>query len=222
MPEDLGYGIFIIAGGGLLNFILGVYSIRVGKKHNSIALVAGGKHLHSDTYSTIGLVIGLLLLWWTRIAWLDSVIALIFGGIIIYTGFKILKETTSNLMDKTDFKIVEEITTILWKNKRENWVEMHNLKLIKYGDVYHIDCDLVVPWYMNIKDAHAEGDNLVKLIHEKYNKLIDFTVHMDACFPDMCHQCSKSDCLHREFPHTDEDVWTVEIVTAKKSVHKRD
>ncbi len=220
--QELGIGIFIVAAGGILNYLLGLYSIRTGKKHNSIALVAGGKHLHSDTYSTIGLVIGLLLLWITKIVWLDSVIAIIFGGIIIYTGFKILKETTSNLMDQADFKIVEELTDILWKNKQDNWVEMHNLKMIKYGDVYHIDCDLVVPWYLNIKEAHKEGDKLKKVILENYHESIDFTVHMDACFPDMCHQCAKKDCLHRQFPHTDEDVWTVEIVTAKKSVHKKD
>ncbi len=218
----MGVGIFIVAAGGVLNYLLGMYSIRTGKKHNSIALVAGGKHLQSDTYSTIGLVIGLLLLWITNIVWLDSVIAIIFGVIISYTGLKILKETTSNLMDQADFKIVEELTNILWKNKQENWVEMHNLKLLKYGDRYHIDCDLVVPWYLNIKEAHKEGDKLKEVILENYHELIDFTVHMDACFPDMCHQCAKKDCVHRQFPHTDEDVWTVEIVTAKRSMHKKD
>lgn len=222
MPQELGVGIIIIAVGGVLNYLLGFYSIRAGKNHNSIALVAGGKHLHSDFYSTIGLVIGLILLWITKIAWLDSVIAIIFGGIIIYTGYKILKETTSNLMDEADFGIVKKITEILWKNKEENWVEMHNLKLLKYGDGYHIDCDLVVPWYLNIQEAHKEGEKLKSVILEHYHESVDFTVHMDACFPDMCHQCSKGNCPHRKFPYTDEDVWTVEIVTAKRSVHKRD
>lgn len=53
---------------------MGWYSIAVGKKYDSIALVAGGKHLQSDTYSTIGLVAGLVLLYFTGIAWIDSAI----------------------------------------------------------------------------------------------------------------------------------------------------
>jgi cation diffusion facilitator family transporter len=58
--QQLDIGIIIIGIAGLMNYILGYYSKKVGKKHNSIALVAGGKHLQSDTYSTIGLVIGLI------------------------------------------------------------------------------------------------------------------------------------------------------------------
>jgi len=220
MPEDLGVGIFIVTGGGVMNYLLGLYSTKTGKKHNSIALIAGGKHLYSDFYSTIGLVIGLILLWLTKIAWLDSVIAIIFGGIIIYTGFKILKETTSNLMDEADFGIVKELTDILWKNKTENWVEMHNLRMVKYGDAYHIDCDLVVPWYLNIREAHHESDILKAVVLEHYSEPVDFTVHMDACFPELCHQCSKSNCHVRQFPYTDEDVWTVETITSKRSVHR--
>ncbi len=129
--QQLDIGIIIIAIAGIINYILGYYSIKTGKKHNSIALVAGGKHLQSDTYSSIGLVIGLILLYITKIAWLDSAIALIFGTIIIITGYKILKITTSNLMDEADYKLIEEISKILDKNKTEEWINVHNFKLIK-------------------------------------------------------------------------------------------
>lgn len=84
--QRLDVGILIVAVSGLLNYLMGWYSIRTGKRYASVALVAGGKHLQSDTYSTIGLVAGLLLLYFTHIAWIDSVLALLFGGIIIATG----------------------------------------------------------------------------------------------------------------------------------------
>ena len=71
--QKIDVGIYIIAVSGLLNYLMGWYSIAVGKKYDSIALVAGGKHLQSDTYSTIGLVAGLVLLYFTGIAWIDSV-----------------------------------------------------------------------------------------------------------------------------------------------------
>lgn len=75
---QLDTGIYIVAFAGLLNYLIGWYSIKIGKKNNSIALISGGKHLQSDTYSSIGLVIGLILLYFTKLAWLDSLIALIF------------------------------------------------------------------------------------------------------------------------------------------------
>lgn len=65
--EKLDVGIMLVALAGAVNYVLGWYSIRVGRKYDSIALIAGGKHLQSDTYSTIGLVSGLLLLYWTGV-----------------------------------------------------------------------------------------------------------------------------------------------------------
>ncbi|MBU1012081.1 MAG: cation diffusion facilitator family transporter [Bacteroidetes bacterium] len=213
--QQLDIGIIIIATAGLVNYIAGYYSIKTGKKHHSIALVAGGKHLQSDTYSTIGLVIGLILLMITKMAWLDSIIAILFGFIIIYTGYKILKETTSNLMDKADFEILTKVTEILWKNKSDKWIDIHNLKLVKYGDVHHIDCDLTLPWYMNIADAHKESDRITSVISEFYPENIDLTIHTDACKTDLCKFCNVQECNYREHGFEEELKWTVEKITQK-------
>src|SRR5574344_875240 len=68
--SQLDIGILIVAVAGLLNYFIGWYSIKIGKKNNSIALISGGKHLQSDTYSSIGWVIGLVVLYFTELAWL--------------------------------------------------------------------------------------------------------------------------------------------------------
>ena len=164
---QLDTGIYIVAFAGLVNYIIGWFSIKIGKKNNSIALISGGKHLQSDTYSSIGLVIGLILLYFTKLAWLDSLIALIFATIIIITGLKILKETTSNLMDEADFKLIEQFGNVIEKNKTDEWIDIHNFKLVKYGDVFHINCDLVLPWNTNLSDAHNEGEKLKKSLLAK-------------------------------------------------------
>lgn len=206
---QLDIGIIIIAIAGIINYILGYYSIKTGRKHNSIALVSGGKHLQSDTYSTIGLVAGLILLLVTKQAWLDSAIATIFGSIIIVTGYKILRETTSNLMDEADTIVLKEIVEIVSKNKSNQWINIHNLKLIKYGDTYHIDCDLTLPWYMNIADAHNESDLVMKIISDNYDKSIDYTIHVDACKPYLCKHCQVLDCSYRTHEFTKELDWTL-------------
>jgi cation diffusion facilitator family transporter len=198
LVDKLDIGIIIVALAGALNYVVGWYSIRVGRKNNSIALVSGGKHLQSDTYSSIGLVIGLIILYITKIAWLDSAIALIFGSIIIYTGYKILKETTSNLMDEVDFKVVGVLSDLFEKNRTEDWIDIHNLKLVKYGTSFHITCDLVLPWNTNISVSHAEGEKLKKIITDNFSDDIVFTAHTDECRLSFCQNCRKKDCLDRK------------------------
>lgn len=215
--QQLDVGIIIIAVAGLINYILGYYSIKTGQKHDSIALVAGGKHLQSDTYSTIGLVIGLILLLITKIAWLDSAIAILFGSIIIFTGYKILKVTTSNLMDQADIIILKEIIEILSKNKSNIWINIHNLRLLKYGDSFHIDCDLTLPWYMNIADAHKESERIMTIISENYPNNIDFTIHTDACNSDLCMYCRVSNCKYRKQDFQIDLEWTFETIIKTNS-----
>lgn len=195
---QLDIGILIVAIAGGLNYLIGWYSIRIGKKNNSIALISGGKHLQSDTYSSIGLVIGLILLYFTKLAWLDSLIALIFGTIIVITGLKILKETTSNLMDEADFKLIEQFGKLIDNNKSNDWIDIHNFKLVKYGNVYHINCDLVLPWNLYLSDAHEEGEKLKKLLVSNFSEDIVFNVHTDDCFKMYCRNCNKANCNERK------------------------
>jgi cation diffusion facilitator family transporter len=215
--KQLDIGIFIVAVAGIINYILGYYSIKTGRKHNSIALISGGKHLQSDTYSTIGLVLGLILLLITKLAWLDSAIAILFGSIIIYTGYKILKETTSNLMDEADLIVLKEIVEIIAKNKSNHWINIHNLKLIKYGDTFHIDCDITLPWFMNISDAHKESDLVMKIISDNYSKNIDFTIHTDACKSDLCKYCRVLDCTYRAEEFSTDVEWTLDKIIKTSS-----
>src|SRR6478735_4213408 len=79
--KQLDRGIVLVAFTALINFIVGLISIRIGKKNNSLALVASGKHLQSDTYSTLGIILGLVLIRITGLTWLDSVTAVIFAFI---------------------------------------------------------------------------------------------------------------------------------------------
>jgi len=215
--EKLDIGIIIVAFSGLLNYLVGVYSIKVGKKNNSIALISGGKHLQSDTYSSIGLVIGLVLLYFTKLAWLDSAIALIFGTIIIITGYKILKETTSNLMDEADLKMIENFGVLFEKNRNENWIDIHNLKLVKYGNIYHINCDLVLPYYLNISKAHEEGEKLKQILTENYPEEILFNLHTDECFKLYCKNCKIKNCTERREVYLENTVLDLKNLITEKN-----
>ena len=189
--QKLDIGIYIIAFSGVINYLLGTYSIRTGKKHNSVALVAGGKHLHSDTYSTIGLVIGLLALFFTKISWIDSALALLFGGIIIFTGISILRQTITGLVDHADEQLLGEMVTVLNENRQPEWIDIHNTKIIKSGNYLYIDCDLTVPWYYTVEAGHNLGSQLKDVLNQKYGNRIQLTIHIDPCNITQTCKCEK-------------------------------
>ena len=177
--QKLDIGIYIIGATAVINWILGFISLQRGKKNNSLALVASGKHLQTDTYSTFAIIVGLLLISYTDLLWIDGVVAIGFGLFIIYTGYKILRVSLAGIMDEADMVLLEKMVDVLEKNCHDNWVDLNNLRVIKYGNVLHIDCHLTVPWYLNIHQAHDEIDALGKIIRNNFGQSLEFFVHSD-------------------------------------------
>lgn len=214
--HQLDTGIWLIAISALVNFIAGFYCIQTGKKNQSLALIASGKHLQSDTISTIGIIGGLIILVFTRYQWLDSVIAMLFAGYTIYTGYKILRRSIAGIMDEADEKLLTRLVEVLENNRKDNWIDMHNLRVIKYGSVLHLDCHLTVPWYLNVHEAHVEIDVLAELIREEFGESFELFVHSDGCLPFQCHICRKSDCPVRQHEFEYRVPWTLENVSQNK------
>ncbi len=199
--EKLDVGIVIVAVSGVINYLMGYFSIRTGRKYGSMALVAGGKHLQSDTYSTIGLVAGLLVLYFTGINWIDSALALVFGSIIIITGISILRNTISGLLDTADDKLLEELAGLLNENRQPEWVDIHNTKVIKSGNCIYMDCDLTVPWYYTVSEGHKAGEKLKNVLKARYNDKIQLTLHLDPCDifeKPKCDTCIFDSCKYRK------------------------
>lgn len=213
---DIGIGIIIFT--AIVNYIVGAVCIRQGRKTRSAALVASGKHLHTDTISTIGILIGLILLYFTKIIWIDSAVAVLFGLIIMYSSYKILRSSIAGIMDEADEDLLARMISVLNKNRRENWIDLHNLRVIKYGTVLHIDCHLTVPWYLNVNEAHEEVELLGQLIREKMaDDTVELFVHSDGCQAFSCRLCRKTGCNVRQHPFERTVDWTVGNVVSDKN-----
>lgn len=215
----LDYGIYLVALTGALNYFIGHYAIRKGTKNNSLALVATGKHMQSDTYATIGIVVGLVLMYFTGQTWIDSVVAFIFALIIIFSGYKILRESIAGIMDEADDQLLKKVIEMFQSSRRENWVDLHNLRIIKYGSTLHLDCHLTVPWYLNVHQAHREIDELDKLVKDNFGESVELFVHTDGCLDFSCKICTKHDCAKRENTFVKKIDWTVQNVSTN-SKHK--
>ena len=214
--QQLDQGIILVAITAVINFIVGYISIRNGQKNNSLALVASGKHLQTDTYSTLGIIIGLLLIRLTKLAWLDSMTAVIFAFIIMYTGYHILRRSLAGIMDEADKELLQKMLAVLNANRRTNWIDLHNLRVIKYGGQFHIDCHLTVPWYLNVVEAHKEVEELGKLIKQEFGTVFELFVHTDPCLDFSCPICAKTECTVRKRPFEKQIAWTLENVLKDK------
>ena len=212
--KKLDYGIILVAATAIINYIAGTLCIKTGKKNNSLALVASGKHLQSDTWSTIGIILGLLLMLFTKISWLDSAVAILFALIIIFTGYKIIRSSVAGIMDEADEAILKKLVPLLNTNRKENWVDLHNLRIIKYGATLHLDCHLTVPWYLNVHEAHQEIDSLSSLFKNEYGESVELFVHTDGCLDFSCAICLKQQCNVRKHPFGKKIEWTLKNISS--------
>jgi len=214
--QKIDVGIWLVAGTAIVNFILGYYCLQTGKRNNSPALIASGKHLQSDTWSTIGIILGLLLLLFTGMKWIDSVVAILFALFIIYTGYKILRRSIAGIMDEVDVSLLTRMVQVLNDNRDENWIDLHNLRVIKYGTKLHLDCHLTVPWYLNVHEAHLEIDKLAALIRKDFGESLELFVHSDGCLSFQCNICSKNDCKERKANLEQRVEWTLLNISQDK------
>ena len=191
----------------------GTICFNAGKKNNSLALISSGKHLQTDTYSTLGIIAGLAIIYYTKIWWIDSAVAILFAFIIMFTGYKIVRTSIAGIMDEADETLIKKMVALLNDNRRENWIDLHNLRIIQYGSGLHVDCHLTVPWYLNVHEAHHEIDTLSGLVKNEYGESVELFVHSDGCLDFSCNICTKKNCTVRKHPFEKKIEWTMENIS---------
>ena len=184
--QQLSTGLLLVAATALINWVAGFICERIGKKNNSLALQSSGKHLKIDTYSTLTIIAALIIILFTGFLWFDKIAACALAIFIMYNGYTIIRKSVAGIMDEADMELLNKLVLILNENRKPNWIDIHNLRIIKYGNVLHIDCHLTVPWYLNVLDAHDEVKALQQLIKSQFGNTVEFFVHTDGVYPVSC------------------------------------
>ncbi len=207
--SQLSTGMLITAIAGIVNFGLGRWLIRCGRQSKSLIMIADGQHLQSDGWTSLGLIIGLSLVQMTSQVWIDGVTAIIFAAIIMVTGYRLVRRSIGGIMDESDHQLVDQVVRILAVNRRPNWIDLHNLRVIKYGIILHLDAHMTIPWYLNAREAHDEMDAVEKLVHQELGNQVEVFIHQDPCKPYSCAICQKMDCPVREEPFERSIRWSL-------------
>ncbi|MES2679706.1 MAG: cation diffusion facilitator family transporter [Bacteroidota bacterium] len=208
----LEFGLVVSVFSGLVNFLMAKILIKKGTQTNSVTMVADGKHLLTDTWTSIGLVVGLAVIYVTGLIWIDYLITIILGALIIYTGTALIKESIFNLLDTADYVKIKHLISVLNQNRKESWIDIHNLRVVKYGAVVHVDCHMTLPWYYTLEEAHREVDAVGKLATREMNYEVEFFIHADPCLPKSCSVCIMQHCKVRQHALVEKLEWKMENV----------
>ncbi|MCW3160442.1 cation diffusion facilitator family transporter [Chryseobacterium oryctis] len=214
VPSKLDWGMIIVGITAIINYILGYISYKKGIKENSLVLQSSGKHLQSDTITTLGVVISLIIVYFTKIYWIDSVVAIIFGTYIIFIGYKIIRKSLSGIMDEQDPDLLNNIIKVLEENRHIEWIDVHNMKIQQFGSSLHIDAHITLPWYYSLREAHNEMEKMILLLAKHTKRSVEFNFHMDDCKPISCSICQITNCPVRENDFIKKVAWTPENVTS--------
>lgn len=210
-------GTALIAFTALINLIVGLWCLRIARKTGSLAVEASGKHLLSDSLSTFAIIAGLVLIMLTSLQWIDRAIAIAFSVFILISGYRILRRSLAGIMDEQDMELLRKLAEVLNNNRSPNWIDLHNVRMIKYGSSLHVDAHLTLPWFFNVQQAHNEVERLNRLVREHFGDAIEMFIHNDACREFSCRICSKADCKVRQHPFEKSVVWSVDnLVTDQR------
>jgi len=210
--RQLDVGLAIIAAAGLANLALGGFLVRTGRRSSSLTLVADGQHVLSDFWTSLGVVIGLLLVQITRVLWLDPLVAAIVGVNLAWTGLRLVRHAAGGLLDEEDTTLLHKLLEALNASVVPGIIRVHNLRAIRSGRFSHIDAHLVVPEFWSVESAHDAADAFERQVIASCGIEGEIVFHTDPCRRAYCARCDIVACPIRVEPFRSRPALTVEEI----------
>lgn len=180
-PEEMtsfGLAIGVMLFSAVTNFFVSRRLYKVAKETNSIALEADALHLKTDVYTSLGVGLGILLIWITGLSIFDPLFAIAVALLIIKEAFQLIKRAFNPLIDAgIDLKELEKLSTLI-ESELPSDTNYANLRARQNGPVYIIDFILKVPPKMSVQDAHKICDKLESSIRNVYSD-VDIKIHVE-------------------------------------------
>lgn len=205
--QSLEKGLWVLVFAGLANLTIGLVLLKVGRRTRSIAVEADGKHVLSDVYTTVGVLVGLGLVHYTGLYWMDGVVACVVGANVIIIGVSLVIRSFSGLMDASDPELLGNICQLLNDHRKDTWIDVHRLRAWKSGDRVHVDFHLIVPKELSLEDGHREVKELEKIFEEHFLGRSDILIHLDPCMEGECPVCGYEPCRLRRAEPSGRTIW---------------
>jgi cation diffusion facilitator family transporter len=176
--QDVGVGLLVSVVASLINLFAARELLKAGREFNSITLEADAKHLMTDVWTSVGVIIGVGLVWFSGWLWLDPLIALLVAVNIVWTGWQLLQRSASGLMDAAIPKEQIEAVEAVLKNYRQQGLDFHALRTRQAGRHAFITLHVLVPGKWTVQHGH----DLVEQIEADIRAVVPFsnlTTHLE-------------------------------------------
>lgn len=209
----LDIGIALTLAAGAANYFLGGYLIRTGRQHSSITLVADGKHVQADFWTSAGVAIGLGLVILTGKRWIDPLVAIVVGFNLAFTGWRLVREAAGGLLDEEDPELLRQILDAIGAAQLPGVIRVHFLRAIRSGNFRHVDAHLIVPEYWPVDRAHDLASEVEARITAALIGEAEIAFHLDPCRKAYCSECDVEECPIRMQPFVAKRQSTLEEAT---------
>jgi cation diffusion facilitator family transporter len=210
--RQLDLGLTITGAAGVANLALGGFLVRTGRRASSLTLVADGQHVLSDFWTSLGVVVGLLLVRMTGVLWLDPLVAAIVGINLAWTGLRLVRHAAGGLLDEEDTALLQKLLVALNASLVPGIIRVHNLRAIRAGRFSHIDAHLVVPEFWSVESAHDAADAFERQVIKACGIEGEIVFHTDPCRRLYCARCDIPACPIRVEPFQSRPALTVEEI----------
>jgi cation diffusion facilitator family transporter len=158
--EAIGAGLLVSVVASLINLATARILLRVGRQYRSITLEADAHHLLTDVWTSVGVIVGVGLVWLTGWLWLDPAIALVVAANIIWTGWRLLQRSAAGLMDVSiPADEIAVIETILESYRRQG-LDFHALRTRQAGTRAFISLHVLVPGHWTVQEGHDWSERI--------------------------------------------------------------
>ncbi|WP_215222778.1 cation diffusion facilitator family transporter [Echinicola shivajiensis] len=212
--KELPMGMVLVGVSGVANGLLGFMLLNKGRELESLTLEADGRHILTDAISSFVLILGVAVIYFTGFNVLDGVFSILFALYIIFNGYGLVRRSVAGLMDERNPSSVKTVVRLLNKYRKNNWIDIHNMRVQQYGADKHIDLHLTLPYYFELKNVHDEVEKVEDVLEDNLKGYVEVFVHADPCIPEKCcHYCQVSNCPVRQFPKSKRISWNVDNVS---------
>ncbi len=177
--QNIDTGTYLISFATVINGALGWYLVRQGKKYRSIVLEANGKHVLTDSWTSLGVIVGLILTMITGWLPFDPILAIIVASNILWTGGKLIRRSIGGLMDESDPAIDAEIKSALARAAAKYNVDFHGLRHRNAGTKLLIEFHLLFHENITIARAHEQATLIEQEIHKAFPHQTEIISHLE-------------------------------------------
>lgn len=178
--EQLGMGTLIVTAASLLNGWLGWYLIRTGRRANSLILEANGRHVLTDCWTSLGVIVGLSLVLLTGWKPFDPIFAILVALNILWSGGHLMLRSVRGLLDYADPAIDARLRANLDALSKEAGIGWHELRFRETGGGLRVEVHLLFPYGESLGRAHSAATRIEAGLEQAFDRPVLVVTHLEA------------------------------------------